>query len=521
MYSIPLAIIANESVPLGLTVGPTEHSQLFQQFYSFVEEKDPETASHLKTLPVLSDEGSAIEKFCEDNAIRRFLCFTHLIRKFGASSELGGLVKGLLFQKTKEDFLRAWNQKRPRIIQLLQENPSHLLQFEKLFGCQLVGNSLSDPNFNDQAIWEREQYHIPTTTNHAESTHSHVNFSARNVRSNVKRIQVLLKYIRQRFTKVLKRPNLRKSINFMKAIAKVKRNSHPASQCSCRKNTYKQSLYMLDVDFPCQHKIDSFEIPTFEPFKSLPHEESLMIREVNDAEKEWKRKAKSVFTKIPLTSDDMVMYQALGRPEMSTIAKVVEFLPSNANSKNPRALFGYIEMLFVHYCGHNKGEYCYEEEFVESFQKYAVRMIQHKSSNLIELNETESKLRDNRISSYNNHKRAANEDDINEEFFESNTEQNELTKITPGTITFVDEDTEEEDIEEEDIEEDDIEEDDCEDATLGIPDTETDETIDNNKEEAKRMLDRLISKVQNDTDPIEVCQHIRAFLEEEEAKLRK
>ena len=126
VFTIPLAIVANESIPLGLSVGPTESSLLFEQFYTFIKSVDDDAYEKLKVIPVLSDEGSAIEKFCNDNKIRQFLCYTHLIRKFGANTQLGGIVKGLLFQKSPEDFKRAWQILKPQIVELLTNNQKHI-----------------------------------------------------------------------------------------------------------------------------------------------------------------------------------------------------------------------------------------------------------------------------------------------------------------------------------------------------------------------------------------------------------
>lgn len=57
VYCIPTAIINNESFPLGVSVGPSEKYLLYQNFYQFIEELDPNIRHHLNTIPILSDQG--------------------------------------------------------------------------------------------------------------------------------------------------------------------------------------------------------------------------------------------------------------------------------------------------------------------------------------------------------------------------------------------------------------------------------------------------------------------------------
>ena len=442
VFTMPLAIVANESIPLGLSVGPTESSMLYQQFYTFIQSVDADACQKLKAIPVLSDEGLALKKFCEDNSITQFLCFTHLIRKFGASTKLGGIVKGLLFQKSPEDFKRVWKLWNPQIVDLLNNNQKHIKQFEQLFECSFTNGKLSEPNFHKQAIWERARFSIPTTTNHAESTHSHVNFMARKVRLPSNCITVLLHYIRQRFEKIIKRPNLRKSINILKSRAKDQGIAPSGGQqirCNCRKNAYKKALYMLESEFPCKHCVDSFLIPEMEPFKADPHPQSEpTFREVNDDEKEWKSGQKQVCSRIPFTEADMLMYQALGRPDYEIIENTCQAMPNNPLSNNPKAMQGYIEMLFVHYCGHLIGKYEYSDEFIGLFIRYASSMVLHEDPKLA--NPSDPQERERLISTYHATTRTATEEELNSEYFESLEENNEFKNSHSGDIHIEDED---------------------------------------------------------------------------------
>ena len=63
IYCIPQAIICNESLPLGLSIGPSESHYAYSQFYDFLKKTDSEVFDTIKKLPVLSDEGKALIKY--------------------------------------------------------------------------------------------------------------------------------------------------------------------------------------------------------------------------------------------------------------------------------------------------------------------------------------------------------------------------------------------------------------------------------------------------------------------------
>jgi hypothetical protein len=64
----------------------------------------PEVYTKLLHLPVLSDEGTGLRKFCGDKGIRQFFCFRHLINKFGAGSLIVALVRKMLFYSKIEEY---------------------------------------------------------------------------------------------------------------------------------------------------------------------------------------------------------------------------------------------------------------------------------------------------------------------------------------------------------------------------------------------------------------------------------
>lgn len=61
VYCVPLAIINNASLPLGLVIGPSEHQNLFNEFFNLLESYN--LLFHIKDFPILSDQSTAIRIF--------------------------------------------------------------------------------------------------------------------------------------------------------------------------------------------------------------------------------------------------------------------------------------------------------------------------------------------------------------------------------------------------------------------------------------------------------------------------
>ena len=452
VFCIPLIIIGNESIPIGLSVGPSEKSNLYEQFYNFLKKIDQNSYERLKEIPVLSDEGSALEKFCSDNNLQHFLCFVHILRKFGSSSKLGGLIKGLIYQKSEEEFKKSWRQKMPNILKELKENPQHIKRFEKLFNCSVEDNSISDPDFTHQSLWNREIFHIPATTNHIESCHSHVNAAVRQIRKPFLKVKALITFIHNRMKNFYKRPNLKKAVNCIKALAKIKEKhckNMGNEKCRC-KNNFKKSLFCLDCDFPCIHNVYDFVIEEYPHFQAEEHEAVIEFTK-EKIQENWYFEQKQEFSKFTFDDDDLLVYQTLGRPKESILSNTILFL---GHTKKKKALKGYLEILFVHFCSHFYGKYSYEEEVVQKFYNYAADMTQRKDVVLEELQTAQKRQRDQIIESYKSNERKLSEYEIQEQIIESDVHYDDIATLEQISVEKEpDNDYEEENADEEERDE--------------------------------------------------------------------
>ena len=345
VYCIPLGIINNESFPLGITIGPSENFLLYSQFYEFVKQLDNDIYQFLITKPVLSDEGGAIEKFCNQYHISlHFYCFRHLIQKFGSSTKIGDLVKKLLFMPTHEAFLSFWQTQNETIVSILStSSKQNIERFQNLFLCKYdkTSRELSEPDFFDQSLWMRAKYGVASCSNHIESIHQKINMYTTNIRLFSSKLHIILNYIFERFTKALKRPNLKFAIFQSKKVFE-KYNLIKTDHDSCQISSFKSALY--GVEYPCPHTIEEFVI---EPFEKLSAEETEFRNEIENniiTYKEWVFHEKHLHS-FNLTTEDQVFLGKYGFPERKKFVKIAKQCIINADVDDD-----FIINLFIHFC---------------------------------------------------------------------------------------------------------------------------------------------------------------------------
>ena len=101
--SIPQFIVNGIAVPVGYIAGPQESSEFYSLYYSELQNVIL-AINCLHLLPVLSDEGKGLIKFCSYNNLTQFFCIRNIIGKIGAQSVWGKLIRRLLMAQTEEDF---------------------------------------------------------------------------------------------------------------------------------------------------------------------------------------------------------------------------------------------------------------------------------------------------------------------------------------------------------------------------------------------------------------------------------
>jgi len=175
---IPMAIIHNVGVPLGCVIGPTENTDLYESFYRQVEIKL--NIEELSSIPVLSDLGVALKSFCEKRKITQYYCHRHLIERLGARSPMIPIINSIIKCDCEESLNINLISCSTLIIKLIEFRYSQKNIEEDLnrIGFSFIDGSIVLYNsdlFNSMSLIQRKKLGIPTTTNHVEASHGHLN----------------------------------------------------------------------------------------------------------------------------------------------------------------------------------------------------------------------------------------------------------------------------------------------------------------------------------------------------------
>jgi hypothetical protein len=196
------AIIANEAIPIGLGISPTETITSYKRLHDHLAEAiGPDGEDLLKGIPILCDQGPALKGFKTLKGLVWLLCHRHLINGAGASSIGGDWFRRLL---------KAGNLEEAREIEKIIRIEMEALKGRKkiLFrrsSYKPVLKAMLDAvrddlhvNLDWWARWKRE--FCPTTSNAAESIHAQLNKRLHEARSFFSRLSIVKKYLWERFT---------------------------------------------------------------------------------------------------------------------------------------------------------------------------------------------------------------------------------------------------------------------------------------------------------------------------------
>jgi hypothetical protein len=108
-YSIPLGIIQNEALPLGLQMSPSEKGLLYQTFFTQLQSTvhqhiDPDFSFEYQAF--LSDQGKGLINFVQSVNGRHFFCYRHLIEAVRSSTFASLILRRLLFTSSFEEYER-------------------------------------------------------------------------------------------------------------------------------------------------------------------------------------------------------------------------------------------------------------------------------------------------------------------------------------------------------------------------------------------------------------------------------
>ena len=365
VYCVVLIIKNNESLPIGFIMGPTENRYMFELFYNDVKKIDESLFSILTNLPIITDEGVSLTSFAELYKLEQYNCYRHLIEKFGSSSEIGGIVKCLLFSQTKSDFINNWNTNKERLLELFHGKLSekNKQQFLKLFKTEYSNGDFSTPMFSEQALWKRAEKRIPTCSNHSESAHSHLNKACAGIQQWGKRFNIILNYIEKRYQKFSERNNFKKLIR--RIIKKSKYSDHRETCSQCKFNCYLANLYGEDI--PCKHTVHGYSIENKKFDQPVKKELSYCLMITENEKLNWTFPVKNHLRTIEIDEFTRLFIVLAGKPDFSFYKDIVDALPTQIEKEE---FHQYIETLFIYFSSHMYAQYIYNDQSHKAFDKF-------------------------------------------------------------------------------------------------------------------------------------------------------
>jgi hypothetical protein len=258
-YSIPMAVRANRGIPLGIAVAPTERREIFRNFADHLIDHGF-SRDCLAELPLLSDEGAAINAYAVGYHRFHFYCYRHLLEALGSGTLAAMLARRLLFTYTELEFMGLINQTVSDFHAGCSQGfitASAKTKFQLLFGLG-SGSTVDVSIFRRQALWGDRGVHfgVSTCTNHIEGLHGRLNASTRSAVSLHSRFAKIVEIIRSSAGDWAKRVGKARHKALRQLAERAARHCAGDGVCNfpdCDKGIIMSRRY--ELVFPCVHVI--------------------------------------------------------------------------------------------------------------------------------------------------------------------------------------------------------------------------------------------------------------------------
>ena len=192
---IPSAIILNTSIPLGIMICPAENSQNYDLMFCFIKEK---TQIQLEKIPALIDLGKALQKFTKNRNLEKYFCHRHIIEYYGSNSSIFPIISKIINVDSDELKIIVFNSILSYLENIQNEKKKNeMIKLFKKMGLNYINKRIEIEN-NDKLEsfinLRRILKGIPTTTNHLESHHGHLNEKYSRKRSFYSTFQKIIEY---------------------------------------------------------------------------------------------------------------------------------------------------------------------------------------------------------------------------------------------------------------------------------------------------------------------------------------
>lgn len=257
--AIPQFIMNGISIPVGYIAGPQEASELYRLFYMEMQNVIGQS-NRLHVLPVLSDEGKGLVKFCSDNGLLHFYCIRHIIEKIGAKSFWGKLIGKLLMSQTENEFEKNLDINMKRANGYYSENtniPEKFLtySFLEIKEDKVVKKNDINNEFKRKIVLFKRGF-IAAASNHCEGFHRQLKKISKEKKGLEYNLRELYKKINNRFEKYISGESAQKLCTRIKNNLlndQKKYGIKPVEKCDCSSNVHLKAI--IGGDIPCMHTV--------------------------------------------------------------------------------------------------------------------------------------------------------------------------------------------------------------------------------------------------------------------------
>jgi ankyrin repeat protein len=263
---VPTVVSRNVGVPLGLVICPTERAAMYEAFTHALgairgDFDGPRLQEKFLTLPLLSDQGTALGAFAQKFNLPQYFCVRHLLESLGSKTIAALLARRLLFIGSERDYnLVKWDAfaEFGCAIRLKQVTDEAQKKFCELFGLAVLEDGKvveADANrFREQALWgSRKTHGVAACTNHVEGFHGRLNEIVKRRRLLVRRIWLLVLALRKKASRF--HLNVSRSAHAtLKKLQEQGAAGDPRPNCECGWSDIYSARFGIP-DFPCKHMV--------------------------------------------------------------------------------------------------------------------------------------------------------------------------------------------------------------------------------------------------------------------------
>ena len=267
VFYIPMAVIGNVGVACGLVIYPVEKWKAFELW-----DRAFENVFGCKiSVPVLSDMGSGIQKFCRKRELTQFYCHRHILERLGSKTIIAKLFRHLLTMLTIDDINRYLPQFLMDVMFFAvagQVTQNGLEQIERLVGVHFErgeNNMLTGRyvvvNENARVCWQLcSRGGVSRCTNHVEPFHHHLNANQRpntNFPTKVLSITRMVTANAREFNRKLENMVAAKQRELASEVEQTAPKEEQGPEhviCQCPENSRNRLMYQTTDGF-CRHTV--------------------------------------------------------------------------------------------------------------------------------------------------------------------------------------------------------------------------------------------------------------------------